>query len=121
MSHNYKKLVVWQKGMDLVVLIYDLLKHFPQEELYGLSSQMKRAVVSIVSNIAEGSRRSTEKDRKHFFIIALGSVSELETQIEVAKKHSFISEKECETSFLFTQEISKMLFVLSRNLSSDKN
>ena len=114
MGHNYKKLIVWQKGMNLVVLTYEILKQFPGEEIYGLSSQMKRASVSIVSNIAEGSRRGTKKDRNHFFTLALGSVSELETQYEVARKLGFLSEQQYEKANSLVDEVSKILFTLSQ-------
>ena len=76
---RYKDLVVWQKAMALVEEVYILTKEFPKEELYGLVSQMRRAVVSIVSNIAEGSRRGSRKDFRQFIIIAYSSGAELET------------------------------------------
>lgn len=79
--NDYKKLVVWQKSMDLVVAVYSLTDKFPKSEQYGLISQMMRCSVSLPSNIAEGSRRKTTKDFSHFLIMALGSGSELETQI----------------------------------------
>ncbi len=86
---SYKDLVVWQKSMELVVEIYGLTGNFPQSEIYGLASQMKRSVVSIPSNIAEGTRRGSRKDYRQFLIIASGSGAELETQIEVAKRLPF--------------------------------
>ena len=75
--------------MDLVVEIYKLTEHFPRSEIYGLTSQMRRCAVSIPSNIAEGRRRGTKKDYRHFLIIAYGSGAELETQIEISKRLSF--------------------------------
>ncbi len=81
---SYKNLIVWQKSMDLVLLIYSLTKKFPEEEIYGLTSQMKRAEVSVPSNIAEGSRRSSKKDFRNFLLNAYGSGAELETQIKIA-------------------------------------
>ncbi len=85
-SANYRDLVVWQKALILVTHIYKLTAKFPKEEIFGLSSQMKRAAVSIPSNIAEGSKRSTEKDFRHFLMISYGSGAELETQVEIAKR-----------------------------------
>lgn len=85
-STNYRDLIVWQKAIELVTLTYKLVAKFPKEEMFGLSSQMKRAAVSIPSNIAEGSKRSTEKDFRHFLMISYGSGAELETQIEIAKR-----------------------------------
>lgn len=77
---SYKDLLVWQKALELVVLIYDLTSQFPKEELYGLAAQMRRSAVSIPSNIAEGSRRGTKKDFRQFLLIAFGSGAELESQ-----------------------------------------
>ncbi len=90
---GHRKLIVWQKAMGLVLAIYDLTKSFPKDEIYGLTSQLRRAAVSIPSNIAEGSRRKTEKDRMHFYAMALGSVSEVETQIEIAERVGYAHEK----------------------------
>lgn len=87
--NTYKDLVVWQKSMDLVVEVYKLTEDFPRSEIYGLTSQMRRCAVSIPSNIAEGRRRGTRKDYRHFLIIAYGSGAELETQIEIAKRLPF--------------------------------
>ncbi|MBP9691013.1 four helix bundle protein [Candidatus Woesebacteria bacterium] len=86
---SYKELIVWQKSMDLVVHIYKMSSKFPKEELYGLTSQMRRSAVSIPSNIAEGRRRSSRNDFRHFLTIAYGSGSELETQVEIVKRLSF--------------------------------
>ena len=86
---TYKDLIVWQKGMDLVVEIYRITEVFPKSELYGLVSQMRRCAISIPSNIAEGRRRGTKKDFRQFLIISFGSGSELETQIEIVKRLSF--------------------------------
>ncbi|MBI4722275.1 MAG: four helix bundle protein [Candidatus Stahlbacteria bacterium] len=87
--YSYKDLIVWEKAMALVVEIYTLANKFPKEEIYGLTSQMKRAAISIPSNIAEGRRRGTRKDYHQFFLIAYSSVAELETQIEIAKRLPF--------------------------------
>lgn len=83
---TYKDLIVWQKGMDLVVAIYYLTDNFPREEAFGLTSQMRRSAVSIPSNIAEGKLRHSEKEFKRFLYIAYGSGGELETQLEIAKR-----------------------------------
>ena len=86
---SYKDLIVWQKSMELVVAVYAATEYYPKSELYGLTSQTRRAAVSIPSNIAEGRRRSTKKDYCHFLVMAFGSGAELETQIEIAKRLSF--------------------------------
>ena len=82
---SYENLIVWQKSMDLVIAVYKLTKVFPKEEMYGLVSQMRRATVSIPSNIAEGSRRSSRKDFRKFLLNAFGSGAELETQVKISK------------------------------------
>ena len=87
--NTYKDLIVWQKSMDLVVEVYKLTEFFPKSEIYGLTSQIRRCAVSIPSNIAEGRRRGSKKDYRHFLIIAYGSGAELETQIEIVKRLLF--------------------------------
>lgn len=82
---TYKELIVWQKAMELVLEIYKLTDQFPKSEIYGLTSQIRRAAVSIPSNIAEGRRRGTKKDFRQFLLIAFGSGAELETQVQIAK------------------------------------
>ncbi len=86
---SYKNLIVWQKAMDLVVLVYAITEQFPKAEIYGLTSQMRRCAVSIPSNIAEGRRRNSRKDFCHFLTISFGSGSELETQVEIVKRLPF--------------------------------
>jgi four helix bundle protein len=78
---NFKKLKIWQKGMDLVILVYKLADQLPNEERYSLRSQMTNAVISIPSNIAEGSSRNSQKDYLRFLEYSLGSTYELETQV----------------------------------------
>lgn len=87
---NHKDLDVWKKSMDLVEHIYNLTSTFPIEERYGLVSQMRRAAVSIPSNIAEGSARKGDKELVQFLMIALGSLSELETQYLIAIRLKFL-------------------------------
>lgn len=86
---TYKDLVVWQKSIELVVEIYRITALFPVEERFGLVSQMRRAAVSIPSNIAEGYARRNKKENAHFVNIAFGSATELETQIIIAKRLNF--------------------------------
>ena len=89
---SHKELKVWQESMDLVVSVYQEVSSFPKDEMYGLTSQIKRAVVSIPSNIAEGAGRQSRAEFIRFLYIALGSASELETQIEIAFRLGFIGE-----------------------------
>jgi len=90
MSDNQKDLVVWQKAMDLVLDIYRITKCFPRKETYGLVSQMRRAAVSIPSNIAEGRGRFSSREMSQFLVHARGSLLELETQIEIAHALEYI-------------------------------
>ena len=84
-TKSFKDLIVWQKARNLAVAVYKLTEQFPKSELYGLTSQMRRAVISISSNIAESYHRFHWKEKKQFLAIAFGSGSELESQIEIAK------------------------------------
>ena len=89
---EFKDLKIWQKGIEIVSDIYILTKKFPKEELYGLTSQIRRSAISMPSNIAEGFRRYHNKEYKQFLYIALGSCAELETQITIAKNLKYITE-----------------------------
>lgn len=86
---SYKDLIVWQKAIDLAVAVYEITESFPKSEIYGLTSQMRRCVVSISSNIAEGRSRGTRKDYRQFLIIASGSGAELGSQVELVKRLIF--------------------------------
>ena len=114
---SYKDLLIWQKGIQIVILTYKLAKSFPQEELYALTSQIKRASVSIPSNIAEGYGRNTEKSLSHFIDISRGSLFELETQLLIAKELDFIVDFELfeKVNFLI-QEESKMINAFSKSI-----
>lgn len=107
--NSYKDLIVWQRSMELVTEIYSLTQKFPKEEIYGITSQMKRCAISIPSNIAEGRRRNGKKEFRRFLIIAYGSGAELETQIEISKRLNFINLEEFEKSDKLLLETMKML------------
>jgi four helix bundle protein len=96
---NYRELIAWQKAMELVDMVDTTTTSFPRDELYCLAAQMKRAAVSIPSNIAEGQGRRTTKDFAHFLYMAYGSLRELETQTMMARRQSFII-LECEKRVL---------------------
>lgn len=115
---SYKDLIVWQRAMELVVEIYDLTKKFPKEEIYGLTSQMKRSAVSIPSNIAEGRKRSSRKDFRQFVIIAFSSGAELETQVEISKRLQFCTITDYVKVDSLLLEVMKMLNKLSATLIS---
>ena len=108
---DYKELIVWQKSMDLVEEVYHLLKILPMEERYALTDQMRRAVVSIPSNIAEGHGRQTAKEFKQFLAIAKGSVSEIETQLLICTRLDYLKETQIEKALSLCLEIRKMLMV----------
>lgn len=114
---SYKQLIVWQKSVELVTLVYQLTQEFPREEIYGLVSQMRRAAVSIPSNIAEGRSRGSKKEFRHFLSIAFGSCAELETQIEVAKKLTYLQHKRVQECSNLLTEIMKMLATLIKRVS----
>lgn len=115
-SSNYKELKVWQKAMDLTVEVYKLVKLLPKEETYALSDQMRRAVVSIPSNIAEGQGRNSDKEFIQFLSIARGSLWELETQIEICLRIGYIDQSLATNIYNLIAEISKMLNPLSNSL-----
>jgi len=91
---SFKDLKIWQKGIEIVTDIYTLTKKFPKEELFSLTSQLRRSAISIPSNIAEGFKRFHNKEYKQFLFITLGSCAELETQIIIAKELKYINENE---------------------------
>ena len=115
-THKYRDLIVWQKSMDLVMLIYKLTLSFPESEKYGLTSQMRRCAISIPSNIAEGSRRDSKKDFRKFILISFGSGAELETQLEISVNLKYISKNETTKCINLLEEIMKMLNKLQTTL-----
>ena len=106
---TYKDLLVWQKAIHFVTQVYKAVKGFPQEELYGLTSQIKRAAVSIPSNIAEGYGRKSTKDYIRFLQIAMGSIFEIQTQLEISKNLEFVSESSFGELYEYSREIERML------------
>lgn len=118
MLASYRDLRVWQSGMDLVVSVYQETQGLPKEELYGLSSQMRRAAISIPSNIAEGKGRSTDRDRALFFCHARGSLLELETQILICHRLSYFTNASAEALIGATSELGRMLNSLIQSIRS---
>ena len=116
MSESYRDLRVWQRAMDLVVSVYAETQSLPKEELYGLVSQMRRAAVSIPSNIAEGKGRLTDRDRAHFFYQARGSLLELETQVLIARRLEYIPEQRAEILIERSTELARMLNSLIQSI-----
>lgn len=110
--HNYKELIVWKRAIKLCAQVYKLTANFPSEEKFGLISQMRRASVSVPSNIAEGGGRRTDREFAHFLGIAHGSICELETQIYVCVELEITDFEK--TDFITSEitEIQKMLYAL---------
>lgn len=106
---DYKKLKVWQDSYSFGIAIYKATKQFPKEETYGLTSQLRRAAISIASNIAEGSRRSTDKDFRSFLYIAYGSSAEIEVQLLFSKELGYISEESCNELLIKLNILMRML------------
>lgn len=119
---SYKDLLIWQKGIDIVINLYQLVEGFPKQETYALSSQLKRASVSIPSNIAEGYGRNSTQSYIHFVSISRGSLFELETQLIIAQKLKFVK-NESLLSELMNQitEESKMINSFLNKLESSKS
>src|SRR5262245_9064026 len=108
-GRNYSDLVAWQKAMDLVEAVYQATAMFPKDELYGLSSQLRRAAVSIPSNIAEGQGRHTAGEFTRFLSIALGSLREVETQILIARRLRYIGNDHAPGLMAMTSEVGRLL------------
>jgi len=114
---SYKDLIVWQKAMDLAVMIYLVTKSFPKDEQYGLASQLRRAAVSIPSNIAEGHARTSTAEFKNFLSIARGSLAEVETQLLIAVRLNYIEQGQWANLMYILTEINKMTNTLMNKLA----
>ncbi len=116
MSHSYRDLLVWQKSMVLVKDIYLATSSFPKEEAYGLSSQMRRAAVSVPCNIAEGQGRTSRKEFRQFLALSRGSLLELETQLQIAADIGFMSADDTKLFITKSEEVLRMLNGLMASL-----
>ena len=117
--NNYKKLIVWQKAVDLAVDVYEITKTFPESEKFGITIQSRKSACSIAYNIAEGSRKSSRKDFNRFLEISDGSSAELNTQLIISQKVGYISENELEYFENKIDEIQRMISSLKdSNLKS---
>jgi four helix bundle protein len=116
-AKNYRELIVWQKAMDLVEEVYALTKLLPRDELYALTNQIRRAVVSIPSNIAEGNGRHTPQEYIRFLSIARGSKSEVETQLEICIRLKYIDKDQANKTLGLCEEIGKMLNSMIQKLT----
>ena len=116
MSHSYQDLRVWQKSIEFVTDIYKITQHFPKTELYGLVSQLRRAAVSVSSNIAEGQGRTTKKDFHRFLGQARGSLLEIETQVIVSANLGYVSDEERQRLMSEADAVKAMLNGLMESL-----
>ena len=116
----FERLQIWQKGMALAKLVYQLTRQFPKEELYGLTSQMRRSGISIPSNIAEGSQRTSDKEFSNFLLIAKGSLAELKTQILLAQDFQYLNEADATSLLTHAEEIDKMLRAFYQKLTASR-
>jgi four helix bundle protein len=117
-TRSYKDLVVWQKGIALAKLVYQLTKNFPSEEKFGLVAQMRRAAVSIPSNVAEGQARHTAGEFIQFISHAEGSVAELNTRLILSIELKFCASAAADAAFVPISEIRRMLNALRRKLAT---
>ncbi len=118
---GYRDLLVWQKGMSLAVQTYGDVAAFPKEELFGLTNQIKRSVVSVPSNIAEGWARDTDNYFVQFLSVSRGSLAEYETQVELAYQLNFLNEEKYNKLIQNSTELSKMLNGLMQSIKKKSN
>jgi four helix bundle protein len=116
--HHLKELKIWSKAIDITVEVYQATANFPKEEVYGLTSQIRRSAVSIPSNIAEGAGRNSNKEFVHFLGIANGSSFELQTQIIVAEKLGLLANETSEPILATLEEIQKMNYKFQNTLNN---
>ena|SRR5438105_4338126 len=109
MGRSYRDLIAWQKAMDLADAIYDATEDFPKREIYGLASQLRRAAVSVPSNVAEGQSRLSGGPFRLFLGHARASLAELETQLEIARRRKFITEQKCEELKNKSYEVGRLI------------
>lgn len=118
MLKPHKRLIAWQKSMDLVVSIYDVTRTFPKEETYGLVSQLRRAAVSVPSNIAEGAADRTTDQFRNFLPTAIGSLNEINTQLELALRVGYLSKERHDVVQAVVDECLAVTFGLKRSLGA---
>jgi four helix bundle protein len=118
MGESYKDLIAWRKAMDLVTEIYRVTRSFPREELYGLTNQLRRAAVSVPSNIAEGQARFSQKEFHHFLGHARGSLVEIETQLVIAQNLGYLSPQQTRPLLDKAAELGRILNGLIASIKS---
>jgi four helix bundle protein len=113
---SYKDLIVWQRSIELVKIVYELTHRFPKHETYALSDQLRRSVVSIPSNIAEGQKRQHPGEFRQFLYMAMGSAAEVNTQVIIAHELAYINQAELQNVENLIDEIEKMAYALLKRL-----
>ncbi|HEX2973988.1 MAG TPA: four helix bundle protein [Tepidisphaeraceae bacterium] len=113
---SYKELIVWQRAMDLVVAVYEATRTFPKEEMYGLTSQIRRCAVSVPSNLAEGQGRGTTLGFLRYTRIAMGSLQELETQLVLANRLSYMKQELLDGLLTVSDEVGRLTRGLQKSL-----
>jgi four helix bundle protein len=116
MGQHYKDLIAWQKAMDLVSILYDATEAFPKHEIYSLTNQMRRAAVSVPSNIAEGQAHYSNREFRHFLRHSRGSLAELEAQVLIAQRRNYLSELQAAELLKRADEVSRILSGLINSL-----
>ncbi|SEA05813.1 four helix bundle protein [Psychroflexus halocasei] len=119
--HNYKELKIWQKSIDLVENVFQLIRELPLSEKYGLIDQIKRSAISVPSNIAEGAGRNSNKDFRRFLSISKGSLNELNTQLIISNRLNFIDNDKLNQLEKDINEIQKIIYKFNQNLESKNN
>jgi four helix bundle protein len=119
--HKLEKLKIWEKAVELCVHIYKATEHFPREEIYGLTAQIRRAVISIPSNISEGAGRNSNNEFTHFIGIATGSAYEVQTQVVIAEKLQLIPASLSEQLQEYISEVLKMIYAFKQQLKNNTN
>jgi len=119
-AKSYRELVVWQRAVELSVALYELTRSFPRDEIYGLTSQLRRAGVSVASNIAEGWGRGTRADYRNFLCVARGSALEVQTQLVIAGRLGYGQTRELTQTEGLAIEVGKMLWSMVEKMGVDK-
>lgn len=117
---SFRDLAVWQRSMELTLLVYRLTGDFPKEEMFGLTNQMRRAAVSIPSNIAEGHGRMNSREFRRFLLIARGSTCELQTQLELSRSLAFGDDQLLDSVAALSREVGRMLYGMLASLKSNQ-
>lgn len=115
---DYHKLLVWKRALEFVKLVYRLTKIFPREEMYSLTSQLRRAAVSILANIVEGRGKKTDKDFVRYLYIANGSLNECQCYFELGKELEYINPKQCDFIFNKSKELGFLIYKLIKTLEA---